>query len=140
LKLACRDVVESLKHVRELNRNIVRYLTSRNSYISAEYDRIREQLALLLREIHRVRKKPNDLMALTQIEMIRSDVKEMDRAVNHRIDDLVRNNHIDTVMATSLMNDSAFATDIIVNLIETARILWIKDEDIRNLGSQEENG
>jgi phosphate:Na+ symporter len=140
LKLACRHTVEALKHVRELNRNIVRYLNSQNPYISAEYDGIRERLATLLREIQRVRKKPNDLMALTQIEMIRADVKEMDRVINHRIDELVRGNHINTVMATSLMNDSAFATEIIVNLVETATILWIQDEDIRDLGLASKEG
>ena len=140
LKLACRNIVEALKHVRELNRNIVRYMESQNSYISAEYDSIREQLALLLRDIHRVSKKPTDLMALTQIEVIRADVKEMDRVVNHRIDELVRSNHINTVMATSLMNDSAFASEIILNLIEAATILWIKDEDIRDIGLGSKGG
>ncbi|MDX1295745.1 MAG: Na/Pi symporter [Sulfurimonadaceae bacterium] len=140
-KIACRNIVEALKHVKELNKNIVRNLKSANSYISAEYDGIRERLATLLREIEKVRKKPNDILAVTQIEVIRSEVRDMDRVINRRIDELVRNNQISTVMATSLMNDSAFASDIILNLVETATILWIEDEDIRNIElEQKEDG
>ena len=137
LKIACRNIVEALKHVKELNRNIARYQKSRNSYIQAEYDAIRERLAALLREIEKVRKKPNDIMALTHIQVIKADVKEMDRAVNRRIDELVRGNHIDSIMATSLMNDTAFASDIILGLVETATILWIHDEDIRDIELQQ---
>jgi len=133
LKLACRNIVEALKHVKDLNKNIVRNMKSSNPYISAEYDGIRERLAMLLREIEKVRQKPNDVLALTQIELIRGETREMDRIINHRIDELVRANQINTVMATSLMNDSAFASEIIANLIETATILWIKDEDIRDI-------
>jgi phosphate:Na+ symporter len=139
-KIACRNIVEALKHVKELNKNIVRNLKSSNAYISAEYDGIRERLAALLREIEKVRKKPNDILAVTQIEVIRSDVRDMDRVINRRIDELVRGNQIDTVMATSLMNDSAFASDIILNLVETATILWIEDEDIRNIELEQKGG
>ena len=133
LRIACRNIVEALKHAKDLNRNIVHYQKSQNAEIRAEYDGIRERLATLLREIEKVRNKPNDIMALTQIEVIKSDLKEMDMVINRRIDELVRGNQINTVMATSLMNDSAFASEIIINLVETATILWIKDEDIRNI-------
>ena len=133
LRIACRNIVEALKHAKDLNRNIVHYQKSQNAEIRAEYDGIRERLAMLLREIEKVRKKPNDIMALTQIEIIKNDIKEMDRVINRRIDELVRSNQINTVMATSLMNDTAFASEIIVNLVETATILWVKDEDIRNI-------
>ena len=133
LRIACRNIVEALKHAKDLNRNIVHYQKSQNADIRAEYDGIRERLAMLLREIEKVRQKPNDIMALTQIEVIKNDVQEMDRVINRRIDELVRGNQINTVMATSLMNDTAFASEIIVNLVETATILWIKDEDIRNI-------
>ncbi len=139
-KIACRNMVEALKHVKELNKNIVRNLNSQNEHIRAEYDGIRERLAMLLREVEKVRRKPNDIMAVTQIEMIRDEVKEMDRVINYRIDELVRNDQINTVMATSLMNDSSFAAEIIMHLVETATILWIRDEDLREIELKEKEG
>lgn len=39
-------------------------------------------------------------------------------------------------MATSLINDSSFAYDVTQKLLQVATILWIKDADIRTLGTQ----
>ncbi|MEA3372929.1 MAG: Na/Pi cotransporter family protein [Campylobacterota bacterium] len=134
LKLANRDIVEALKDVRELQKNIARYIKSPNTYVQREYNMTRKTIATLLRGIENVRQKPNDILAVTQVEVIKQDVQEMDEDANRRIDELVRNDKITTHMATSLMNDSAIAYDIVENLLEMATILWIKDADIRRIG------
>lgn len=130
-KLASRDIVEALKDVQELNKNITRYVRSSNADIRNEYNTIRIKIATLLRGIEKIRQKPNDILAVTQIELIREDAKEMDLISSERIDELVRQKKIDTLMATSLMNDSAFAYQIVMKLLEMATILWIKDAEIR---------
>ncbi len=138
LKLANRDIVESLKDVREVQKNIARYIKSPNIYVQREYNTTRKTIATLLRGIDKVRKKPNDILAVTQVEVIKQEVQEMDADANKRIDELVRNDQITTQMATSLMNDSAIAYDIVDNLLEMATILWIKDVDIRRIGLENE--
>jgi len=55
---------------------------------------------------------------------------------NGRIDNLIRNNFIETKMATSLINDSAFAYEVSKNLIHVATILWIEDREIQELGEE----
>ena len=55
---------------------------------------------------------------------------------SHRIDTLIRNKEIDTKMATSLINDSAFAHDISKKLLEVATVLWIEDRAVRELGDK----
>jgi len=42
-------------------------------------------------------------------------------------------------MATSLINDSAFAYDVTQKLIEVATIVWIKNREIRKLGGLDES-
>lgn len=136
-KLACRDIVEALKHVKELNKNIVSYILGDNSYMRQEYNTIREKMGQLLREIEQVRKKPNDILAATQIELVRADIEKMDVITNERIDILIRQDKIDTQMATSLINDSAFAFEIAQNLLEMATILWISDAQMRDIELEE---
>lgn len=137
-KLASRDIVEALKDVQELNKNITRYVRSPNANIRNEYNMIRTKIATLLRGIEKVRQKPNDILVVTQIELIREDAKEMDLLSSERIDELVRQKKIDTEMATSLMNDSAFAYQIVIKLLEMATILWIKDAEMRAIELSDE--
>jgi phosphate:Na+ symporter len=133
LKLANRNIVESLKDVRELQKNISKYIDSPNGYVKREYNTLRKMIAQLLRGIHRVQNKPNDILAITQIEVLKEDIAKMDKEANKRIDDLVRNDEISTAMATSLMNDSVIAYDVLSNLLEMATILWIKDPQMRSI-------
>ena len=138
LKLANRNIVEALKNVQELQKNIDRYTKSRNPYIKQEYNAIRAEIATLLRSIEAVRQKPNDISAVTQVEVIKQDLKDMDMNTTKRAEELVRNDQITTNMATSLMNDSVNAYNIVHNLIEMATILWIKDMQIRQIGLDNE--
>ena len=55
---------------------------------------------------------------------------------NGRIDKLIRTNAIETKVATSLINDSAFAYEISKKLIHVATILWIEDREIQELGEK----
>lgn len=137
-KLASRDIVEALKHVKELNKNILRYICSENPHIRREYNTIREKMGSLLREVERVRQKPNDILAATQIESIRVEMEKMDILTNDHIDEMVRKDKIDTEMATSLINDSSYAYAIAENLLEMATILWIEDPQIRGIELEEE--
>ena len=130
-KLASRDIVEALKNVQDLHRKITLYVRSPNAEIRSEYNTIRLKIATLLRGIEKVRRKPNDILAVTQIGLIREDAKEMDLISSGRIDELVRQKKITTEMATSLMNDSALAVEIINKLLEMATILWIVDAEMR---------
>ena len=139
-KLASRDIAEALKNVKELQKNITRHVQSPNIYIRREYNGIREKIATLLRGIEKVRQKPNDILAVTQIEVIKQDAEEMDTLSNKRIDELIRSSQIDTEMATSLMNDSEIAYDVIHNLLEMATILWIESPHIRSIQLDDEEG
>jgi len=73
------------------------------------------------------------LDVLSSIELLKQEVNKLDLIGSGKIDSLIRQNLIETKMATSLINDSSFAYEISKNLIHTASILWIKDSDIQNL-------
>lgn len=133
LKVCSRDIVEAIKDVRELQKNINIYMVSKNEVIKKEYNFLRQEIAKTINTINSIRDIDDDLEVLSKIEILKQDIDNLDLIENGRIDKLIRNDDIQTKMATSLINDSAFAHDISKNLISTASLLWIKDRDIQKL-------
>ena len=139
LKLACRKLVATTKDSSELQKNIKKYVNGKNIYIRNEYNFIRSEVARTLNGIKMLRHSEDDFDVLTNIAIIRKNLKQIDMISNGRIDKLIRGNKIEPKMATSLINDSEFAYDISKKLLAVANVLWIKDLDIQNLGESDEN-
>ncbi len=133
LKLSCRDIVESIKYVRELQKNIRIYLNSNNEIMKDEYNYLRTEVAETIDSINDIRHLEDDLDILASIELLTKEIDKLNLIENGKIDSLIRTNQIKTKMATSLINDSSFAYEISKNLIHTASVLWIKDSDIHEL-------
>jgi len=138
LQVANRDIIEALKHVRELHKNIIIFVEHTNKYIEKEYNFLRMRIADLVGDINQIRVNPDDFSVLQNINMIRDDLKTFDIIGSGRIDELIRHNKIDSHMATSLINDTAFAGVIMMKLLEMASILWIRDVELRALELEEE--
>ena len=138
LKIACRDIVESVKEVRDLQKNINFFIKSKNKYIIEEYNYLREEIAKTLDGIHTLRNSDNDdFDILAKVKILKENLEKLNMIENGRIDHLIRDNKIEPKMATSLINDSTYAYYISKRLIEVAVTLWIKDKDIRILTGEE---
>ncbi len=133
LKIANRDIVEVSKDIGELQKNIAVYLTSDNEHIKSEYNVLREKVAGIVRNINLIRRTPDDIAVLTQIELSRVGLDAFDRGETRKISKLLREGKIDDLMASSLMNDSAFTRSISRRLLDVAAVLWISDETVREL-------
>lgn len=120
VKLANRDIVEAIKDIQDLQANVTRYMASENEHIRREYNIIRAQIAEILREMHRLADAPEDL-ALSMDRFLVS-IEKRDILANGTLDNLIRSGLISNEMATSLMNDSAFAYEISRKLINIAKI------------------
>ncbi len=134
LKLASRTIIEAIKNMRDLQKNILYYSKSKNSYVKEEYDNLRLYIAKTIDTIEKLKEHKDELDVISKIELLKENIKALESIKNSRIDALIRENKIDTKMATSLINDSVFAYDVTQKLIQVATILWIKDRDIRTLG------
>jgi len=138
LQVANRDIIEALKHVRELHKNMLLFVEHSNPDIEKEYNFLRVRIANLVRGINQIRENPDDISVLQEINMIRDDLKTFDIIGSGRIDELIRHNKINPRMAISLINDTAFAGIIMSKLLDMATILWIGDAEIRALELEEE--
>jgi len=133
LKVSSRDIVEMVKYVKEIQKNVNLYLKDSNLVIRGEYNFLREEIAKTIDIINKIRNLEDDLDILATVEILHKDTNSLDLIQNGRVDSLIRDNSINQKMATSLINDSSFAYSISHKLIHVASALWIKNSDIKDL-------
>ncbi|MDY3204058.1 MAG: Na/Pi symporter [Arcobacter sp.] len=140
LRSACRDIAEAVKNTEELQENISKYLLSNNDYIKDEYNYIREAIAKTINTINEIKNSKDEIDVLSKSELLKDYLKSLDVIATGRIDILIREKRIDKKMATTLLNDSSHAYNIINKLINVAKILWIEDSTVKQLGEDYEAG
>jgi len=129
LRAASQQLVEALKDLKHLQKNMTRFMTSTNPALRAEYVSIRQHIALLLHELHTLSSKPDANATLT-LDVLRANVESHDIVGNGTLDRLIREKRVSAETATSLMNDNAYAYDISLNLLSMARVIFTPFESI----------
>jgi len=141
IKLANRNIVEAIKGIRGLRKNVSKYMISDNTYIQKEYDKLRRKVSRVLREIYFTRKDETPELHLERLERLKENAVKSDVLLDGTLDKLIREQRISSVMATSLANDSDIVADIMKRLIETAELLYINSDTLIRLTKEEkENG
>ncbi|MEA3411523.1 MAG: Na/Pi symporter, partial [Pseudomonadota bacterium] len=120
LKLANWELVSAVKAMKELQVNIDRFSGSDNRYVVHEYSRIRLQIAEVLRVLFRFDREGTLVNQLELLQGVKLEMEQEDIVANGALDKLIRKERITPDMATSLMNDSAYAYDIQNDLIHAA--------------------
>ena len=102
LRTAAAEIVENVKHIKHLRKNATRYLVSDNEHIRAEYNRLRYQIAMLLREVYRVREEEDydHALAIRDLKKMRKEVRIKHDELNEHISGVLRDEHITPIMAT----------------------------------------
>ena len=133
IKIANRKMVEIIKDVRELNKNITLSLNLDNKYLLNEYDSFRKKIIKVLRVIYLFRKADNSAEYAEKLAQLKKDAKAHIRQSNKSIDKLIRKDLITVEMASSLFNDYTNVNDMIKKLIEVAELLYgEKDSLLQN--------
>ncbi len=140
LRLTARNIIEMVKDVRELQKNLNHYKKLKHNHMINEYNKLRADLITNLREIQIIRKfDGEESEILTQIEILKEKSIDNERIINKDIDTLIRDNKIEPKMASSLINDVGFTHSICKKLLNSAVTLWIKDFQIQKLGDEYED-
>jgi len=139
IKIANRKMVEIIKDVRELNKNLTRSLTFDNKDLLSEYNNFRKKMTQVLRVIYLFRTEEDTEKYAEKLEDLKKSAKENIRKSNKSIDKLIRKNLISAEMASSLFNDNTNVNDMIKKLIEVAELLYgdkdslfENNEDLKN--------
>ncbi len=128
LRRASRNIVEAIKSTKHLQKNLLKFSHSANKYASREYQNIRLNLALLLRELEEIRHEPDPDIKILSMDSIKISIEEGDEKLNNEIDELIRSGKIAPDIGTSLINDSSYLYEIKSNLIQFFETLFVAQE------------
>ncbi|RLJ22548.1 sodium:phosphate symporter [bacterium endosymbiont of Escarpia laminata] len=124
LRAAGRDIVEAIKDTKHMHKNLSQYIVSDNEHIRAEYNRIRSYLGSVLRRLAVVQQEGDDPTSVLSLDIMKVEMEENDTTVNGTLESLIREESITPHMATSLMNDAAYAYDVTKNLVQMGEVLF----------------
>ncbi|MDY0136877.1 MAG: Na/Pi symporter [Thiomicrospira sp.] len=127
LRQASRDLVESVKGMKHMHKNLSRYGVSSQMAIRERYDAMRLQLAQLLRELREIVNAPEDVTSLS-LDALKLSLEKSSRQFMDELDEMIRTRRIQPAVATSIMNDENYVTDISHSLIDAVRALLVKPD------------
>ncbi|MEZ2413880.1 Na/Pi cotransporter family protein [Muriicola sp. E247] len=129
IKVANRKMVEILRDVKELNRNVSTYFVSENKYMKKEYNLYRKLAVQILRMIYDIPGDDGEDLQ-KKLMVLRKNTNEKLSEHNVQIDQLIRKNLITTDMASSLVNDNDNVRDVLNNLITVAELLYCRRDSL----------
>ena len=150
LRVANKQIVDAVKDMKHMHKNIQRYANSHNPEMRRGYDMLRQQIADTITAIEIIRSN-DDQSSVVMLDQLKLELLHHDREVNAEIEKMIRSESISANMATSLINDSAYTHDICDRLIQVCETLYVihnpnftlaqrslslSDEEIRNMVDQ----
>ncbi len=124
LKLACRDLVNAVKDVKHLQKNVLKYHDHTNDDLAEQYRTFRFQLASLLHNLQNILNYPDREEALLAFSEQQQKLLNSDIVRNGHLDDLIAGHKIPADTITSLMNDSQYCLDIGHRVLQMAQTLY----------------
>lgn len=138
IKIANRKMIEIIKDIRELNRNISLATNLSNKFMEKEYNSFRKKLTKVLRTIYLFRKEEDNLRYAEILSELKKEAKDHIRLSNKSIDKLIRKDLITAAQASSLFNDYTNVNNVTKKLIEVAELLYGKMDSLLEDSSENE--
>ncbi|GAV19500.1 phosphate:Na+ symporter [Mariprofundus micogutta] len=120
-------IIQTLKDVKHLQKNMLGFIASLNPDMRDEYNLIRRRIAKVLRRLEKIRQGEKTRLTYEALDEM---LVKNSQGLHRRLDELIRSGRITAEMAISLMNDSRYAYRIIRNLIEINQRLVTADRAI----------
>ena len=130
IKIANRKMVEIIRDVKELRRNIIQYSDADNKHIKKEYNKLRRLLVKVIRAINLFKSDENKEENYEELIEMRNFAKTSSKKGNKTINELIRKHLITTDMASSLVNDHDNVNDCIKKLIQVGELLYSERDSI----------
>lgn len=130
IKLANRNIVEAIKALEEIRKNMNEYLISDNIYIQWEYDRLRQKISKILRELYLLQQSDAPSKHLKKLKKLKLKAEKSDILFDQSLEQLIREQKITSTMASSLVNDSHKVALISKKIIEAGALIYIRQDTI----------
>ena len=139
LRKAAGEIVECVKHIKHLRKNATKYMLSDNEHIRDEYNKLRYQVAMILREIYRLRgdEEIDHSIAILEMDELKAEIQSAHAELDTRVTGILRDDQITPIMATSLLNDFNYVDETSRHLLDVAQALMISHSDLVAEAAQE---
>ena len=139
LRKAAGEIVECVKHIKHLRKNATKYMLSDNEHIRDEYNNLRYQIAMILREIYRLRgdEEIDHSIAILEMDELKAEIQAAHAELDTRVTGILRDDRITPIMATSLLNDFNYVDETSRHLLDTAQALMFSHSDLVAEAAQE---
>lgn len=125
LQKAALNIVEALKDLKHLQKNLTKYMISPNSGIKNGYNAIREHLLTQFRILDKVFKSEEEDLGVIFIAQLETFSEKFEKNASLMLGTLLKSGSVSPLMGSSLMNDNAYAAQISKSLIQAAKIIFI---------------
>jgi len=130
LRETSKNIVEAVKDTKHLQKNLVRYVGPGNKSMRDVYNRMRAEIAYIIRELEELR-EAEGVIDMSSLDALKMMISEDHEKLNAELSDLIGEQVITPIMGSSLMNDSRYVVDIMENLIQAAETLFVsRGEDL----------
>ena len=123
LQQSSRDLVEAVKAMKHLHKNLSRYGLATDPVVREPYNRIRRQIALTLREIQEIRSQDPESVTSLSLDGLKLSLEQLSRKFTADLNRLIHDGRLAPNIATSMMNDESYTYELCENLIEAAEAL-----------------
>ncbi len=126
LKIATRSLLEAIKILKLVQKNLKPYSASLNPNLSKVYNDMRVDVAELLRSGEELKGMSRDHIALivSQLNEAKKFFAEQDKAMLYKVEKLVSEKKITVSNGTSILNDSSFMDNISKEIINAIQIIY----------------
>lgn len=128
LRDVASDIVQAVKSVKHLRKNILRYTVRNQSATTELYDELRTEIARIAVEIRKLGLTEPENRSALWLDQERAQIEADARMTSQRVDALIRRRALNATDATSFMNDSGYAYGAMRDLIEAARSYYIEPD------------
>jgi phosphate:Na+ symporter len=132
IRMAGLGLVEAIKGVTHLQKNMKVMIRSRNPAIRTAYEEIQRRIGGVLREIDTVRRSGDDGLAILSLNDTKVTLEQEDVLADAKLNELVREHRISAMEAASLIKDNRYTYQICRRLIELGQALFaVHDKSLR---------
>jgi phosphate:Na+ symporter len=137
LRLASMKLAEGVKAIDGLRKNMKKHFNSENKAVRNEYNKMRLLIISVLRELDSLDiESTYDSSIFVSLEDIRVQIKKYRKETNARLDQLIREDEIDPVLASSILNDRTFTRDAAKRLLDAGQILFSTQNETMKMAEE----
>jgi phosphate:Na+ symporter len=124
IRQAGQHVIEAVKGVKHLKKNLTKAMQSDDDLVKKEYNRLRRLIIIVLRDIETARNAQGPSKSVLPLDQVKLEIEEKVSEFNRGLDKLIRKGHINVQTATSLMNDISYCREICWDLVKAGSVLF----------------